>query len=405
MTIHGPVHVWTTFSEDQIDLNYKNPWVLLHVIKILLMYVRRGADIIRLDAVTYLWSEPGTPCVHLKQTHEIVKLFRDVLDVVAPYVALTTETNVSHEKNISYFGNGHDEAQMVYNFALPPLVLYTFYAEDATILSNWAKNLKPPSNTTTFLNFLDSHDGIGLMAVKNILSDDNIDLIIETATERGGLVSYKTGKGGEEEPYEINITWFSALNQEESEKENIDLQIKRFVASRAIALVLKGIPGIYLHSLIGTHNDIQAVLATRSKREINRSIIDYKAIKLALRDPHSTAFKINQALGRFITARTQHRAFHPNGAQYILNLSPEVLAVLRVSPEGNQHILCLINVTPRSTTLEIPIQDPWTKATCWYDIIRGTKWEAKRGILIITLPPYHIIWLTPLGEIYRTIKG
>ena len=285
-TINGPTYVWTTFSRDQIDLNFTSPDVLIRVLEILLMYVRHGADIIRLDAVTYLWAEPGTHCVHLEQTHEIIKLFRDVLNIVAPGVALITETNVPHEENISYFGNGNDEAQMVYNFALPPLVLYTFYSEDATALSKWAKTIKTPSNTTTFFNFLDSHDGIGVMAVKDILGKTEIDFIIQRAREHGGYVSFKTAEDGAEVPYEINITWFSALNRENS-GEDIAFQVKRFVASRIIALVLKGVPGIYLNSLIGTRNDIEAVQATESKRDINRTLTDVRAITEALKDPLS----------------------------------------------------------------------------------------------------------------------
>ncbi len=400
LTINGPAYVWTTFSSDQIDLNYKNPRVLLRVLKILLMYVQKGADIIRLDAVTYLWAEPGTRCIHLRQTHEIVKLFRDILDVVAPYVALITETNVPHEENISYFGNGHDEAQMVYNFALPPLVLYTFYKEDATVLSQWAKTLQPPSNATAFFNFLDSHDGIGLMAVKNILPEDEIDLIIEIATERGGLVSYKTGEDGKEEPYEINITWFSALNQE-GKDEDIAFQVRRFVASRVIALVLKGVPGIYLHSLIGTQNDIQAVLATKSKREINRTVIDHSAITKALEDPFSKISRINRELGRLITIRTKQRAFHPNGEQYILDLSPEVFSVLRISPEGDRHILSLISVTSRPTQLEIPLKLLGAKASRWYDIVGGMEWEADDETLYVSILPYDIFWLTPVTEVEK----
>ncbi len=398
MTINGPTYVWTTFSPDQIDLNYKNPRVLLRVIKILLLYVQKGADIIRLDAVTYLWAEPGTRCVHLRQTHEIVKLFRDILDVVAPYVALITETNVPHEENISYFGNGRDEAQMVYNFALPPLVLYTFYKEDATVLSEWVKTLTPPSDTTAFFNFLDSHDGIGLLAVKNSRPEEEIDLIIEMATERGGLVSYKTGENGEQEPYEINITWFSALNQDEKD-EDIAFQVKRFVASRLIALVLKGVPGIYLHSLIGTKNDIQAVLATKSKREINRTVIDHSAITQALQDPYSKVSRINRELGRLITIRTKQRSFHPNGDQFVLDLSPDVFSVLRVSPEGDQHILSLINVTSRPTELEIPVAQLKAGAVRWYDIVSGMEWEADEGILYVSILPYDIFWLTPVEEV------
>ena len=394
MTAQGPIYVWTTFSDDQIDLNYKNPDVLVRVIKILLMYVQKGADIIRLDAIPYLWKEFGTRCIHLKQTHEIIKLFRDILDVVAPHVALITETNVPHEENTSYFGNGGDEAQMVYNFALPPLVLYTFYAENTTILSAWAKTLKPPSNTTNFFNFLDSHDGIGLMAVKGILSEDDIDLLIEMATERGGLISYKTDENGEEEPYEINITWFSALNEEKSE-EAIDIQVKRFVASRIIALVLKGVPGIYLHSLIGTQNDIRAVMATKTKREINRTILDYKALNEALNDPTSRVYKINRALGHLISIRTAHRAFHPNGAQRVFSLSPHVFSVLRTSPEGDEHILSLINVTHSPVTLIIPIQILPVDNSKWIDIIRNTAYTATEQKLQIVVLPYDALWLTP----------
>ena len=173
-SIDGPIYVWTTFSPDQVDLNYKNPGVLIFIIETLLLYVRRGADNIRLDAVTYIWSEPGTRCVHMDEAHEIIKLFRDILNLVAPKVALTTETNVPHKENISYFGNGSDEAQMVYNFALPPLVLHTFYLEDATALTGWAMDLKYFSDTSTYFNILDTHDGVGLMGVKDILDRKSV---------------------------------------------------------------------------------------------------------------------------------------------------------------------------------------------------------------------------------------
>ncbi len=395
-TINGTKYVWTTFSTDQIDLNYKNPNVLMRVIEILLMYVRRGAQIIRLDAVTYIWAEPGTRCVHLEQTHEIVKLFRNVLDIVAPQVALITETNVPHEENISYFGNGRDEAQMVYNFALPPLVLYTFYAQDTTAISKWAAGLQKISDTATFFNFLDSHDGIGLMGVKNILSAADIAFIIEKAQEHGGLISYKAGKDGSEEPYEINITWFSALNKEE--EDDIAFQVQRFVASRIIGLVLRGVPGIYLHSLIGTKNDIASVLSTHSNRDINRTIIDDRAITEALTDPLSKISRINRELGRLITIRTRQPAFHPNGDMRVLMLSHQLFSVVRTSPDGDQHLLTLINVTTRACHLELSIDDLGTNETHWYDLVSDMEWMAEDGQLSLTLQPYEIMWLEPLGE-------
>ncbi len=396
-TINGRRYVWTTFSQDQIDLNYKNPNVLMRVIEILLMYVRHGADIIRLDAVTYLWAEPGTRCIHLEQTHQIIKLFRDILDVVAPHVAIITETNVPHEENISYFGNGYDEAQMVYNFALPPLVLYTMYKEDATVLSDWAETLVPPSEDTHFFNFLDSHDGIGLMGVKDILPKEEINFIIERAKEHGGLISFRSGEDGGREPYEINITWFSALNKE-GDEEDIAFQVHRFVASRVIALVLKGVPGIYLHSLIGTKNDIDSVIATHSNREINRTIIDDKLISEALQDPLSKISRINRELGRLIKLRTKLRAFHPRGGQKIIRVHPRVFSLLRTSPEGDQHILSLINVSSKVVRLEIPLLTLGVKENQWYDLVSEMEWWAENALLTLTLQPYDIAWLAPVTE-------
>ena len=396
LTINGPRYVWTTFSNDQIDLNFTNPDILIRVIEILLFYVRHGADIIRLDAVTYLWAELGTSCVHLDQTHEIIRLFRDILNIAAPTVALITETNVPHEENISYFGNGQNEARMVYNFALPPLVLHTFYRQDATVLSTWVSTLKNVSDTTTFFNFLDSHDGIGVMAVKDILKKEEVDFIIMKAKEHGGYISYKTGEDDREVPYEINITWFSALNREDSD-EDMAFQVKRFVASRIIALVLQGVPGIYLHGLIGSQNDIEAVLATRSKRDINRTIIDEDSITETLKDPLSKISRIGRELGRLIKIRTKKRAFHPNGGQKILMVSPDIFTVLRTSPEGDSLILCLINVTEKVCHLEIPLSEIGIDEIHWYDIVSGMEWMADDKRLFLTLQPYDILWLEPSG--------
>lgn len=393
-TLNGPKWVWTTFSEDQVDLNYRNPNVLLRVIEVLLFYVRHGADLIRLDAVTYLWSESGTSCVHLPQTHATIKLLRDVLDEVAPTVSLITETNVPHRDNVSYFGNGWDEAHMVYNFALPPLVLHTFYNNNADALTNWASELDKPSKATFFFNFLDSHDGIGLMAVQEILSPEEIEIIVERTTDNGGLISYKTGPNGREVPYEANITWFSALNPE-CNREDDAFKVKRFVASRIIAVVLQGVPGIYLPSLIGTKNDIEAVSTTRSNRAINRPVIDYEAISASLKDPLSTISRINRELGRLLAIRTQKRAFHPNGDQHVLKISSALFTVLRISPEGDRRILCVVNVTPRAQKAIIPLDSIMVNNENWIDLVSGVEWMAFEGKLAVSLMAYDVAWLEP----------
>ena len=400
-SIDGPIYVWTTFSPDQVDLNYKNPFVLMFIIETLLLYIRRGADNIRLDAVTYIWSEPGTRCVHMEEAHEIIKLFRDILNLVAPKVVLTTETNVPHEENISYFGNGSDEAQMVYNFALPPLVLHTFYREDATALTSWARDLKYLSDTSTYFNMLDTHDGVGLMGVKNILQKEDIDFIIEKAREHGAFISYKT-VGDSKEPYEINTTWFSALNLDNS-NEDIAFQVKRFVASRSIALVLRGVPGIYFHGFIGTCNDTEAVLETKTKRDINRKVIDLKTLDKDQKDPNSKLSHIILQLARVLEIRIRQNAFHPNGDQQVLSVSPDVFAVLRVSPDARQHILALTNITNRVCHIEVPLALLNTQEIHWYNLISTKQRRAENQKLSITLQPYDVAWLIPFAEIEESI--
>ena len=393
-TIDGEKHIWSTFSKDQIDLNYKNPEVLVRVIEILLLYARKGAVIIRLDAITFLWASPGTSCANLEETHMIVKVFRDILDLVAPHVSIITETNIPHEDNISYFGNGSDEAHMVYNFALPPLVLHTFYTKDTTRLNEWAESLKPPSETTAYFNFLDSHDGVGLMAVKDLLSHDEIQFIIRRAREHGGYISYKTDKDGQEVPYEINITWFNALCREDG-TPHTDLQVDKFIASRAMALALQGVPGIYLHSFFGTRNDIDVVSCPISKREVNRKALDYNTLTKAIDDPDTLTSKIIRKLNSIISLRTKQSAFHPNGAQKILKVKPEIFAVLRTSPNEDQHILSLINITDDEIQIAIPLREVQVLKQEWYDLISQDKHTFKDENISLTLKPYDIVWLEP----------
>jgi len=395
-TIHGPKFVWTTFSQDQIDLNFRNPAVLLQIIESILFYIRRGADILRLDAVTYLWDEPGTESIHLKQTHEIIKLLRDVVDIVASGVALLTETNVPHCDNVSYFGDGYDEAHMIYNFALPPLVLHAFYRENAETLSRWAQVMTTPTDQTVFLNLLDTHDGIGLMGVRGLLTEEDIQFIVETAVKRGALISYKMSPGRTEEPYEINSTWWSAINPE-SDEESLHLQVRRYRASRSIPLVLQGVPGIYIHGALGSTNDYRAFETSGIKRDVNRGVVDARDVEENLRDSSSKlSLLFRSGIGQ-IRARLQERAFHPRGSQRILMLSPKVFAVFRVSPEGDQHILAVIGVSGQTVEIQISLKKLGVDQVQWKDLLSGWEWTAERDILCLTIEPYGVVWLKPSG--------
>lgn len=340
----GKRKVWTTFSADQADLNYANPEVLLRILDVLLTYAQHGAQFIRLDAIAYLWKEIGTSCLHQPQTHAIIQLFRKVLDDVAPHVYIITETNVPHVDNISYFGNGENEAQLVYNFALPPLVLHTLRTGDATALSNWAAGLALPSEKTTFFNFLASHDGIGLNPIRGILSNNEIDQLVQDTLQHGGLISYKNNPDGTQSPYEMNINYFDALS-DPGGYEPLPFQIDRFMAAQAIMLMLRGLPGIYFHSLFGSRGWKDGVRQTGQNRSINREKLDLTNLEADLTNPRSIRSQVFRRYCDLLSRRASSQAFDPYGNQEILDMGPAVFALRRSSSDGRYRTLCLQNVT------------------------------------------------------------
>ena len=392
-TVTGVKYVWTTFSADQIDLNYHNPHVLLDIIDVLLFYVEQGAEIIRLDAIAYLWKEIGTPCIHLPQTHAVVKLFRAVLDWVAPGVLLITETNVPHEENISYFGDGTDEAQLVYNFALPPLVVHTFRTGDVTQLREWAATLHLPSPTTTFFNFLASHDGIGLMPARGILSDEAIQALVDLTLAHGGHVSYKANPDGSRSVYELNITFYDALNDPAHPQPEVD--VNRFLAAQAIMLSLSGVPGIYVHSLFGSRNCHRCVEERGYPRAINREKFTREQLQALLTDPGQHHGAVFQGYRRLLATRRRNRAFHPNAQQTVLDVGRHVLALWRVAPQGDAKVLVLINVTNTPQRIAVPLTVLSPAGTVWQDMLSSCHVVASRGTLTVTLAPYQVVWLTP----------
>jgi sucrose phosphorylase len=391
-TARGPEKVWTTFSADQVDLNAKNPRVLLALLKALLLYVARGAKFIRLDAISYLWKEIGTPCIHLPQTHAIIQLFRAVLDRAAPDTRLITETNVPHADNISYFGDGTNEAQLVYNFALPPLVLHALLRGDATHLARWAATLRAPSEHTTFFNFLASHDGIGLNPARGILPDSEIDYLVDQCQSHGGFISCKHNSDGSKSPYEMNIVYFDALNHPAA-GESQETQVNRFMAAQAVMLALAGVPGIYFHSLFGSRNDRAAALTTGINRRINRQKLNLADLEADLADKTSLRHQVFSRFRLLLQVRRHHPAFNPHAEQQILDLGKSVFAVLRTAKARGQSVLCLHNLSDSPANVEIgPGNLPGT--TGWHDLLANRPLtppaEGSHGI---SLAPYQVKWL------------
>lgn len=386
--------VWTTFSADQIDLNFANPDVLLDVIGVLLDYVSKGAEFIRLDAIAYIWKEYGTSSIHLPQTHRIIQLIRKVLDKVAPRVALITETNVPHQENISYFGDGTNEAQMVYNFSLPPLTLNAFHTGNATILSRWADTLTLPSDQVTYFNFLASHDGIGVTPARGYLSQEVIEQMGQRVEALGGYVSYRANPDGTSTPYELNISYIDALGDPDIKDEAEDLVIARFLASQAIMLAIRGVPGIYFHSLFGSRSWPEGVRETGRVRTINREKLQLTPMEKVLADSGSFRYRVFRGYRRLLEARRLSGAFHPIGGQRILFLKKAIFSLVRTSPDGRTRVLCFHNVSRESQELTFNLSDfGLDRRSTWRDLLSQTTIQIRRGVIRLRLEPYQVVWL------------
>ena len=373
------VHLWTTFSADQIDFNYRSLDVLEKMMEVMLFYVRQGARILRLDAIAYLWKEIGTSCIHLPQTHQMVKLMRAILDRVAPDVMIITETNVPHAENVSYFGNGRDEAQMVYNFTLPPLLLHAFLHEDIREFSRWAAGLGLDSERTSFFNFTASHDGIGVRPLEGILPVAEIESLVTAVKERGGRVSYKQNSDGSQSPYELNITYLDAV------AGDVAQPARKFLASQAIQYVLPGVPATYIHSLLGTRNWQEGVRQTGMARTINRRKLQVNEVMRELEDPKSLRSQIFFPYTEMAALRRRQPALHPRAAFEILDVDHRVFAIRRVA--GGQTLWALTNVS----SARVPV----SLKSCG---ISGSPRELFSGRRLTenerVLAPFEYVWIS-----------
>ncbi|ECP9668114.1 sugar phosphorylase [Listeria monocytogenes] len=333
--------LWTTFSEDQLDLNVRNIDCLVALTDVLLFYASKQATSIRLDAIGFLWKTSGTTCMHLPETHEIISLWRLLIDELYPNLQIITETNVPHEENISYFGEGENEANMVYQFPLPPLVLHTFTCHDTTKLSKWAKSISQVSSTATYFNFLASHDGIGMRPATGILSDEEINSLVQKAVQNGGQVSYKDNADGTQSVYELNINYGEAL-QNPGEDTTEELVTKKIIAAHSILLTLQGVPAIYYHSLLGSKNDLVGYEESGINRRINREKLEKNQLVHEL-ETDTYRQTIFTSLKKLVQIRRNHTAFSPFATQEILDLGPDVFAIKRESEK--ECIYGIINVT------------------------------------------------------------
>ncbi len=375
---NGTKEVWTTFSKEQVDLNFKNPKVLLQILDLLLFYISKGAQIIRLDAVGFLWKEKNTTCIHLPQTHSLIKVMRKVIEKLPSSTMLLSETNVPHLENISYFGNGN-EAHMVYNFTLPPLLAYSILSGDTEKLSDWTQSLKLPYTNVCYFNFLASHDGIGVRPVDHILNKDELDILISSAKSNGGKISYKSNPDGKQSPYEINCNYFSLLKGDEGSEQ---LGIRRSIIAHAVLLVMPGLPAIYFHSMFGSENDIKGMQQSGINRRINRKKLECDHLNILLDNPNSRESIILENLKKMVRVRKTEPAFNPY-ALFKTNRSVKgIFSLERMSKDGNYKVKTFFNLTDKK--VNIPLN--YSKGKM--DLLSGRSYQHN-----LELNPLEFVWL------------
>jgi sucrose phosphorylase len=387
-TLEGDIYVWCTFSHDQVDLDFSNPDVLIEFINIIRLYLERGVKVFRFDAIAFLWKEIGTNCINLPQTHEIVRLIRTLIEYHTNDAIIITETNIPNRENLSYFGNAN-EAHMVYNFPLPPLLLHTLLTGSSKHLKTWLMSMPPAMMGTTYFNFIASHDGIGLRPAEGLLSEEEIQSLVATVESFGGYISWRALDNGENKPYEINITLYDALKgTEENGPDN--WQQQRFICAHTIMLALEGVPAFYIHSLVATENDYEKFKHTNNNRAVNRHNWDIVYLDVLLNSDTHHAYIFNE-LKRIIAIRKNQPAFHPNATQFTLQLGEEICGIWRQSLSRDQSIFAISNVTDQEqviflSDINLIVTDQWL------DLLSGEEVLEEQAELV--LKPYQTVWLS-----------
>ena len=387
-TDDGKRYVWCTFSHDQVDLNFSNPQVFLEMVQIMRLYLNHGVRIFRLDAVAFLWKEVGTDCIHLPETHEFVRLFRALIEAHTPNAIVITETNVPNHENLSYFGNAN-EAHGLYNFSLPPLLLHAFVSGNSRHLKRWSMSMPPAQKGTFYFNFIASHDGIGLRPTKGLLAQKEIDELVSTMQDFGALISWRAVDNNKKEPYEINVALSDALQGTASGPDQ--WQQQRFLCAHAIMFALEGVPGVYIHSLLGTKNDHELVDKTQQNRSINRKKWDVNDIIDKLETPNSHHAKTLTSMKKLLAIRIKQPAFHPNAVQFTLQLSDQLFGFWRQNEDRSQSIFCIFNITDQTVSLPLNTVNLISLET-WVDLVSEKQYNAIEDT--IELPPCGFIWLT-----------
>jgi sucrose phosphorylase len=215
---------------------------------------------------------------------------------------------------------------------------------------------------------------------------------VQNTLQRGGFINYKATPQGDI-PYEMNITYLDAVAEQFLPAS---IRARKFLASQAITIMLRGVPGIYIHSLLGSGNYREGVEKTGQNRSINREKLSYEEVKSEINTPGTLRNRIFSGFQAMLRAKRSSRAFDPAGRMEILPTESSVFGILRMSPENDEYVIALVNVSPDISTVSLPIEVlPKPVKNTFRELIGGETMVATldRNSLRFQLAGYGVYWL------------
>ena len=383
-TSSGPRAVWSTFGPDQLDVDWSHPEVLQGFTRLLSRLCAHGVSWLRLDAVGFVWKEEGSSCMHHDQAYRLVRILRRLLEQAHPKGVVVTETNVPEEENLSYLRSGN-EAHLAYNFPLPPLLLEALISQRADLLNHWLKRWPSLPVGTTLLNFSACHDGVGLRPVEGLMDAQRLQRLLEACERRGGLVSHRRLADGGESPYEINISWWSAMAGEG--RDGAQWQLQRFLLSQLLVLALPGVPAFYLPALLAQANDLQRFSQSGHRRDLHRPQQQAEVLERELADPQHPASQVLAGLEQAMAIRRVHSALHPSAAMRVLSDGRSDLVLLERGG-GTRRLWAIHNLTGRRLSLHLA-SGLQHEAPQWWDALHQQVISGP----YLELEPCAVHWL------------
>ena len=390
-------YVMTTFYPYQWDLNYGNPRVFNEMMYNFLFLANQGMDVIRIDAVPYIWKELGTPCRNLKQVHTIVRMMRMIAEIVCPSVVLLGEVVMEPEKVVPYFGTVEKpECHMLYNVTTMATTWNSIATRDIRLLKKQMDIVNSLPKQYTFLNYLRCHDDIGWGLDFATLKDWGMD---EPAHKRY-LNDFFTGKHpgsdsrGElynDDPVTQDArfcgTTASMCGIEaalfEKNDEKLERGIREDLMLHAYMLTQSGIPMLYSSDEVGRLNDYSYKDdpdKAADSRYIHRGAFQWDLAKKR-KSKTSVEGQIFQTLSRMEQIRRQESVFDKDCDVYTYDVHDDsILCILR--QKGNERFIGIFNFSDSEKTAWM--QEEGT----FRDLITGQTLELKD----VVLPAYGFMW-------------